>query len=261
MSAQFYDELTPLYHLIYADWDASIERQADQLESVIQEFWGDRPKTVLDAACGIGTQALGLARRGFTVTASDLSPGAVERAKQEALKRDLTIDFSVADMAQAFDHHRRAFDVVIACDNSIPHLLSDADILRALKQFYRCTEPGGGCIISVRDYATMNLQGVQVHPYGIRREHDGRYFIFQVWEFEGSIYDLSMYFVKDDGGSSCTTSVLRSKYYAITVERLTSLMAEAGFEDVQRLDGRFFQPIVLGTRRTRRTRRTRSKSA
>jgi SAM-dependent methyltransferase len=256
MNAEFYDELTPLYHLIYADWDASIERQAVQLESVVHEFWGDGPKTILDVACGIGTQALGLARRGFTLTASDLSAGAVERAKQEALKRDLTIDFSVADMTQAFDHHRRSFDVVIACDNAIPHLLSDADILRAFKQFYQCTNPGGGCVISVRDYATMGLEGLQVHPFGIRNEHGSRYFLFQVWEFAGSIYDLSMYFVRDEGGSSCKTSVMRSKYYAITAERLMSLMAEAGFEKVQRLDGRFFQPIILATKPPRASERS-----
>ena len=36
---------------------------------------------VLDVACGIGTQAIGLARRGFAVTASDVSAGAVRRAR------------------------------------------------------------------------------------------------------------------------------------------------------------------------------------
>ena len=104
----FYDDLTPLYHFVYADWDASIARQAAELQSVIAEHWGDG----------------GLAQRGFTVTASDLSVRSIERARQEASKRGVTIDFSAADMRRAFDHHRRGFDVVIACDNAIPHLLS-----------------------------------------------------------------------------------------------------------------------------------------
>ncbi|HSD81583.1 MAG TPA: methyltransferase domain-containing protein [Solirubrobacteraceae bacterium] len=39
---------------------------------------------MLDASCGIGTQAIGLARAGFTVTATDISPVSVERCAREA---------------------------------------------------------------------------------------------------------------------------------------------------------------------------------
>jgi SAM-dependent methyltransferase len=248
MESQFYDQLSAFYHLIYVDWEGSIIRQSNNLESIIQEFWGDQIKTVLDVSCGIGTQTIGLAQKGFQLTASDLSASSIDRAKQEALKRDLKIDFSVADMREAHDHHGNSYDLIICCDNSIPHLLSDADILKAFEQFYQCIRPGGGCLISVRDYAAMNLQGVQVHPYGTRVENNCRYLIFQVWEFQGSVYDLSMYFVKDDGSANCQTTVLRSKYYAITIDRLIELLIKAGFEQVKRLDDRFFQPIIIGSR-------------
>jgi SAM-dependent methyltransferase len=97
---------------------------------------------------------LGLAALGYEVTASDLSPAAVERARTEARQRNLSIQTSVADMRLAYDHHRRTFDVVIACDNSVPHLLADSDILSAFQQFYACTAPHGVCLVSVRDYAS-----------------------------------------------------------------------------------------------------------
>jgi hypothetical protein len=32
----FYDELAPLHHLIYQDWDASIERQGRQLAALFE---------------------------------------------------------------------------------------------------------------------------------------------------------------------------------------------------------------------------------
>ena len=95
--SDFYDRMASLYHLIFQDWDASIERQAGQLVSIIEERWGLGCRTVLDVSCGIGTQALGLAMRGFTVTASDLSSGAIARAKVESQRRSLQIDFSVCD--------------------------------------------------------------------------------------------------------------------------------------------------------------------
>src|SRR4051794_11934033 len=94
----FYDRLAPLYHLIFPDWDASIERLADQLAGIIRDRWGAGAESVLDVSCGIGTQSVGEARRGFKVTASDLSAGAVERARAEAERRGVGIDFSVCDM-------------------------------------------------------------------------------------------------------------------------------------------------------------------
>jgi len=148
----FYRQLTPFYHLIYPDWQASIERQSYALQAIIRDFWGDQIKTILDAACGIGTQTLGLAQLDYDVTASDLSAPEVERARQEAARRSLNINFSVADMRHASDHRLQPFDLAIAGDNAIPHLLTDEDILIAMQQFYQCLRPDDGFLISVRDY-------------------------------------------------------------------------------------------------------------
>jgi SAM-dependent methyltransferase len=247
-SINFYDRLTPFYHLIYADWGASVIRQAAALDSIIREQWGESVRSILDVACGIGTQALGLASLGYAVTASDLSANAVEHARKEAEARQLRIEFSVADMREAYFHHRRQFDLVIACDNAVPHLLTDDDLLEAFRQFYQCAAPGGGCLISVRDYEKEERAGVQVKPYGLRVEGGTKYLVFQVWEFSGLIYDLSMYFVEDSGGADCVSHVMRTKYYAVEASRLIELMSQAGFCDVRRLDGVFFQPVILGKR-------------
>jgi glycine/sarcosine N-methyltransferase len=65
MSEVFYDRLAPYYKYFYLDWDASVQRQAQALDSVIQETIGTTAKTVLDVACGIGTQSIGLAKLGY----------------------------------------------------------------------------------------------------------------------------------------------------------------------------------------------------
>jgi SAM-dependent methyltransferase len=244
----FYDRLAPLYDLIFPDWDASIERQAEQLAGIIHERWGNGARSVLDVACGIGTQSIGLARRGFIVTASDLSAGAVERARAEAQQRGVEIDLSVGDVKAAHDHHGRQFDVVIACDNSIPHLLSDDEILHALRQMYDCTRPGGGCLVTVRDYDREERGTGLVKPYGVRDRDGRRYVLLQVWDFEGEVYDLAMYVVVDDGAARPATHVMRSKYYAIGTGRLLELMRRAGFASVERLDRRFYQPVLVGSR-------------
>lgn len=242
----FYDRLAPFHHLIFQDWEASIERQAAALDGIIRERWGAGPLAILDVACGIGTQALGLAALGHRVTASDISPGAIERAGREARQRSLDIEFSVADMRRAHAHHGGEFDLVIACDNALPHLLTDEDLLAAFEQLFACTKPGGGCLVTVRDYDREELTGVQVKPYGVREDGDTRYLIWQVWEPRGPVYDLAMYFVEDRGGPECVTHVMRSRYYAVGTGRLLELMRRAGFEQVERLDGRFYQPVLVG---------------
>ena len=244
----FYDEIAPFYHLIYGDWNSGIERQATALDSIIREFWGTEVKTIVDVACGIGTQTIGLARLGYELTASDLSSSAIERATREAEARGLVVGFSVADMREASAHHQKQFDLVIACDNSVPHLLTDEELLKCFQEFYKCARPGGGCLISVRDYEKEERVGIQVKPFGIRHDGQTRYLVFQVWDFHGQIYDLAMYFVEDRGAAECVTHVMRSQYYAVGISTLMSLMTRAGFERVQRVDDRFFQPVIVGTR-------------
>lgn len=247
--SDFYDRMASLYHLIFQDWNASIERQAGQLASIIEERLGPECRTILDVSCGIGTQALGLAQRGFVVTASDLSTGAISRATSEAQHRALKIDLSVCDMRAIHDHYQRQFDVVISCDNSITHLLNDDDLLLALRQMYACTKVGGGCLLTVRDYDREERGSGLVKPYGVREEGGKRYVIFQVWDFVGEVYDLTMYFVVDDRASEqVVTHVLRTKYNAVGTDHLLALMQKAGFTRSERMDGRFYQPVLVGNR-------------
>lgn len=250
MSEASYDELAPFYHLLFPDWEASMARQAAALNGIIRQIWRTEVRTVLDAACGIGTQALGLAARGYQVTASDLSQAGVERARREAAARGLTLDFSVADMREAFTAHGRQFDLVIACDNSVPHLLTDDDLRQALGQFHACLSPGGGCLLTVRDYDQEERGGTQVKPAAFRVDPDGvRRLVFQVWEADGPHYDFSLYLIEDRGGAEAVTHILRSRYYAVSADHLLALMSEAGFEDVARFDGNFYQPVLVGTKR------------
>ena len=58
-----------------------------------------------------------------------------------------------------------------------------------------------------------------------------------------------MYFVADDGGPGpLPTHVMRTQYYAVGTDRLLDLMRQAGFASVERLDGRFYQPVLVGNR-------------
>jgi len=59
-----------------------------------------------------------------------------------------------------------------------------------------------------------------------------------------------MYFVEDRGESEFRARVMRTRCYAVSIERLRELMVKAGYANVRRLDGRLFQPLLAGERET-----------
>jgi len=246
MTHSFYDALAPYYHLIYPDWEASSQRQSQALVTILGEF-GIRPgDRLLDAAAGIGTQALGLAAAGYDVSASDVSAGAIDRLVNEATRRRLSIRARVADLRTLSSMFAETFDAVLACDNAIPHLLTDADIASAFAECRKCLPLGEVFIGSVRDYASMERHSPDVRPYSSRTEGGRRYAAEQIWEWDGDQYDLTLRLTEEAPGEAPRHHLFRTRYYAVTIARLVELLGAAGFAHVERRDGVFFQPLVIG---------------
>lgn len=246
MINDFYDALAPFYHLLYPDWEASRRRQSEALVALFAEFGVRRGSRILDAACGIGTQSLGLATAGFDVAASDISAGAVERLRREASARDLAIETRVADLRALDGVFGGPFAAVVACDNAIPHLLTDADISLAFEQCRTCLEPGGVFVASVRDYAAIERRTPDIRPYGSHTVDGRRYSAEQVWEWDGEWYDLTMRITEEVLGENPRVHEIRTRYYAVSITRLIELLSAARFTRIERRDGAFFQPLLIG---------------
>jgi glycine/sarcosine N-methyltransferase len=148
---EFYDGWADEYHLIFADWQQSITRQGKVLGDLIRLQSGGKAETILDCTCGIGTQSIGLASNGFRVSATDLSPKAVERANKEAKAFGVSLSARVADLRTLDREVTDIFDAVLTCDNSICHLLTDEDLFAATKQMRSRVRKGGLFLASIRD--------------------------------------------------------------------------------------------------------------
>lgn len=247
---ELYDEIAGVYHLVYEDWDAAVTEQAAQLDAVVGERLGPGPHSVLDVSCGIGIQALGLAGLGHRVAASDLSRAAVVRARREARERGLDIAFAVGDMRECRSLHAGPFDVVLSADNSVPHLVGEDAILDALHAFFACLRPGGLAVVTLRDYRPdEDRSSAQLWPYGFRADGDDRWFVVQTRDWEGDRYKVGMYFVREANAERSAEVVAGvSTYRAVTTDRLLELFGEVGFEGAERLDGAFYQPVVVARR-------------
>jgi len=223
-------------------------RQARILDSVIQEFIEGETQTILDVSCGIGTQSIGLAKKGYQVAASDISIKAIEQAKKESTRHKVEIEFQVVDMRMVWEEFQKQFDILIACDNSIPHLQTNDEIFKAFKQFYKCIRPGGGCIVTVRNYSEIDREpGTKMmYPRLVHPMPDGQIILFDVWDFyTEDHYEITIYLIEDRANEIRTKAIRGGKYYCVGVSTLEKLFLDAGFRNVKVMNDRFFQPLIL----------------
>ncbi len=251
--ADFYDELSEHYHLIFPDWDAAVVRQGECLDRLIGEFLGPGPKRILDAACGIGTQAIGLALCDHQVTGTDLSPAAVARARAEAERLGASLTAQVADLRDLGDSVAGPFDVVCALDNALPHLEGEAEVSQALEQITALLAPGGLFLASIRDYDALLQDRPRVEEPRVIDEPQGHRVVFQVWDWaeDGSSYRLHFYLVRYRNGVGAETRVFTGQYWPLTRAHLERLLVEAGLERVEWRwpeECGFHQPIVAARR-------------
>jgi SAM-dependent methyltransferase len=137
--AHYYDLLTADYD--HDAWLASVHTLASEAG-----FAGDR---VLDVACGTGKSAAPMVRRGYRVSACDLSPAMVRRAR---LRLGGGANVFVADMRRLPDG--RAVDLLTCLDDALNYLLSFEDLVAAMAGFARALAPGGVAVFDTNTTST-----------------------------------------------------------------------------------------------------------
>lgn len=245
MNNRFYDELAESYHLIFDDWDAAILRQRDVLARLLPV--PANGKRVLDCACGIGTQAIGLAMLGYSVEGSDPSGPSIDRARREATARGLKAKFRVDDMRRLSTAPIDSYDAIIAMDNAVPHLQTDDDIKKALEAMCVRLRSGGTVLISLRDYGPLMAQHASSTPASLYSDGKFRRFVHQVWEWQDDRRYMVHLFITIQSSDGWHTRHFVGQYRAITPSDVAALAVHVGFEDVRVLatdETGYYQPII-----------------
>ena len=241
----FYDNMAEQYDKLFSDWQAATREQALILDRIFRARGFDRSARVLDCACGIGTQAIGLAALGYPVTGSDLSEGELAEARARAEKNGVSIRFVRADFRALEESFSETFDLVIAMDNALPHMLSREALAQAVNSMVGRLRPGGLFLASIRDYDSLLQSKPPYSPPYIHKTEAGRRVSFQTWDWEGESYRLTQYIIEDEGALSIHR--FDCEYRATRREELSALLLEAGCREAVWLfpeETGFYQPIA-----------------
>jgi len=243
-----YDDLAAWYHLIFENWDASIARQAAVLGPLIKAACGQSRLRILDAACGIGTQAIGLAMRGHTVVGSDLSEAAVARAREECLARKLVVPFYAADLRDVSGVPGGPFDAVVVADNALAHLASEDDLRRAAASAARQLVHGGILLATVRDYDMLVRERPSFQGPTFYLDSGRRRIVHQVWDWTSERRYTTHLYITRETAAGWESRHFSSEFHAVPRAMVTEALIGAGFSSVRWIEPAeigYYQPVVL----------------
>ena len=242
----FYDNLAAHYDKLFLDWQATTREQALILDKLFTASGFDRSARVLDCACGIGTQAVGVAALGYNVTASDISDGELLEARERAAKNNVDIRFEHADFCALSDTFSEQFDIIICMDNALPHMLTKEALEKAVQSIVGQLSDGGIFVASIRDYDALLMDKPPYSPPYIHKTDKGQRVSFQTWTWEDDRYKLTQYIIDDE--DALQVSKFDCEYRATRRDELSELLLAAGCSEAVwkfPVETGFYQPVVV----------------
>lgn len=230
--ARCYDRLTA---------DVGYEKWADYVERHFRR--SKRPiRSVVELGCGTGSLTGLLARRGYQMTAVDLSPDMLSVADQKCA--GLGVLFLCQDMSRLT--LAEPADAVISCLDSVNYVTRPAALKRTFRRVYQALAPGGLFLFDIKTPAALEGADGQIYL----DEDDG---LFCVWRGGYSPkrrvcgYGLDLFVREEDGGWSRGGEY--HEEYAYTTDELDGFLTEAGFRDVRQYGDKAMSPPKEGAQR------------
>jgi len=238
-SNDYYDGLSNHYYLFQQDWQGMVSKERSAFENA---FFGENVKRVLDPSCGSGEQSMALAGLGLNVVSTDPSGGLVAKCAENAERLGYKDQVTAlqSDFLNLTKDLEGPFDAIVTKGSSLPHLHTDADLLRALQNFFTLLRPGGLVNIGVRDYDYFIQQKTRVYPRQVKVGCEDEQIIFDVWEWhkgsEGQqLVDFNTFHINGDpkDGPGYKTSKYTTTFRALFRNEMERLLTEAGFTEIK----------------------------
>jgi glycine/sarcosine N-methyltransferase len=243
-----YDALSEDYDR-FVNWQERLAYELPFLEQVLNSIPTpeDRKPSLLDSACGTGMHTIALARRGYEVTGSDLSPKMIAQARQNAARAAVKVHFETVGFGEhtaMFGENR--FDAVFCLGNSLPHLLTQEDVSRALRDFFNLLRTPGVLLIQNRNFdRVLQTRQREMEPQSFR-EGDREWIFIRFYDFlTDGLIRFNFLTLFRQGNQPWEQKWQSSLLRPLIAAELDKLLREAGFSSIKllgNLAGETFDP-------------------
>lgn len=221
---QFYDELADDYDVMTAFEKRFVQERP--FFRILVDTHG--LTTAIDAGSGTGFHSILLAQLGVRVTAVDLSRGMLARLRDHAASLALPIDTLAIPFSELAATVRTPVDGLFSMGNTLAHLLTPAELARALENFARVIRPGGILFLQVLNYARILSARTRVQNV---REEGGTTFI-RYYDFAGETIRFNVMRVLRAGGKP-EAQLSSVELRPVLAEELSGLLTDAGFAEIK----------------------------
>jgi 2-polyprenyl-3-methyl-5-hydroxy-6-metoxy-1,4-benzoquinol methylase len=211
-----------------------IEKQISSLQST-----PGQALEILDSACGTAMHSIALAQLGHRLSAADLVPEMVAQGRLNVKAAGITLDLKTAgfgELKSKFGAGR--FDLLLCLGNSLPHVLTDEDLVSAITDFAACLRPGRMVLIQNRNFdAVMEKKERWMEPQ-VHTEHDSEWIFQRFYDFlPDGLIRFNIVTLKRDGQSDWKSKVTSTYLHPQLRSDLERRLSEAGFTHIHSYGG------------------------
>lgn len=236
-----YEEFAKLYDRLMAN-DFDYEKWYEYLEEIFERY--EKPKRILEMACGTGSISYYLARAGYDITAFDLSEDMLSIAYNKLIDFN-NINLLHLDMRDFVINKK--FDTILATCDSINYIIESRDLLETFKNVYRHLNDNGLFIFDINSY--HKLKNIIGNNTFVEDQED----LFYVWQNyydeQKSLCEFYLtFFYKEEGNKF-------NKFEEVHMERaykvmeIEDLLRQAGFKNIDYYEAFTFESIDAKTER------------
>lgn len=236
---------------VFAEFYDGLTRNVDYVEKAgyiceIFKKFGHSPGETLDLACGTGSLAIELKKRGVDVFGADMSVEMLTQAQQKAAEEELDIMF-IRQKMQSLELFGE-IDTCVCTLDSLSHLQGEAELKKAISGVSSYLRTGGLFVFDVNTpYKHENILGNNTFVYDTDE-------VFLVWQNEYCEKNCSVKIELDffcPEGRKYRRESEAFREFAYPREKIEQLLAENGIETLAVYDDSTFnEPCETSQRLT-----------
>ncbi len=213
------------------------------------DFWeeiaSDYGRDVLHLMCGTGEISVGLAKKGFKVTALDLTEAMIYVA-EDRIEEEGVDNIELLNEDVRYFNIDKKFDFAFVSTGDYHHLTSREDIDKFLAKSYAHLRPNGALAIELFPLPDEDFQREQKEFEPLRAPPEG----VDVWKTNQTSFDSESQLleIKEelfvDKQEKAKSGEYEIQLKLFSKEEMEDILKEAGFKNIRFLDNEQFTPYL-----------------